>query len=562
MSTSPKIHLLPEHIIDQIKAGEVIERPSTLVKEILENSLDAGATQIDIHIINNGLDLISLTDNGIGIESEELPLAFCRHATSKIKRFEDIYHLSSYGFRGEALASIASISKITCETQTSKSYGLIKIEGGETITHQQESKSSSETGTKLFIKDLFYNTPVRMKFIQSKTSEKNQLKKVINSFLLLNPQIAFSLKWDEEEKVFYEAYSSEEQTKRISDVFGSKHQLSFHHQQTSYDGVHFEVFLSKESNRGNAHKNHYLFINERPIQDIQMHKIILNSAAHLWPEGETGHYLAFIKVPADEIDVNIHPNKTVIKLFRAPKVYSVISSTIKHIQYPQQTTSQSDSNQTVQSFQFSESQPNTEINYRSHNFKSDNQFENYFVNIHNNQSSDAGVDHMNQSFRILKRFEQLDLITFNHQLLIVSGENLARFHIRNLIEQQENELEVVPLMVSRPIHVNKKLSAENKQFFEKLGFELDEIASGAILLRSFPKDFQHFPYLSILEENFTSNKKILSYQDLSLNSLKDYKMSTDFMLQLFDRYNLVTLLENKVIKTLEESDIKDIYEKK
>ena len=122
-----QIQLLPEHIIDQIKAGEVIERPSTRIKEILENSIDAGATKIELHLIDNGLELISIKDNGKGIHAPDLPLAFCRHATSKIDRFEDIYHLNSYGFRGEALASIASISKMTCDSKTTNTEGLIKL---------------------------------------------------------------------------------------------------------------------------------------------------------------------------------------------------------------------------------------------------------------------------------------------------------------------------------------------------------------------------------------------------------------------------------------------------
>ena len=136
--TKQKIHLLPEHIIDQIKAGEVIERPSTLLKEMLENSIDAESTEISVHLRDNGLELINIQDNGNGIDSEDLPLAFCRHATSKIKRFEDIYHLHSYGFRGEALASIASIAKVRCESKTSGTTGSILIEGGETKSHHPQ----------------------------------------------------------------------------------------------------------------------------------------------------------------------------------------------------------------------------------------------------------------------------------------------------------------------------------------------------------------------------------------------------------------------------------------
>ncbi|MDH5414728.1 MAG: DNA mismatch repair endonuclease MutL, partial [Flavobacteriaceae bacterium] len=324
-----KIHLLPEHIIDQIKAGEVIERPSTLLKEIIENSIDAKSTKIDLHIINNGIDLISIEDNGVGINGDDLPMAFCRHATSKIDRFEDIYRLHSYGFRGEALASIASISRINCQSQTTQSKSQIKIEGGLTLLHQSEDAKSIKTGTKIYIKDLFYNTPVRMKFIQSQKTEKNQINKIINAFLLTQPQIHFSIKWDDHEKLIYPAQLQLQD--RVKDVFFKKKEVQLLETNNQYDGVNFKVLLSKESNRGNAHKFHYLFINERFVQDIQLHKVILNSAFGLWPDGETGHYIAFLDLPTDEVDVNIHPNKTIVKLFQVPKVLATVSGSIKQL---------------------------------------------------------------------------------------------------------------------------------------------------------------------------------------------------------------------------------------
>lgn len=252
-----KINLLPEHIIDQIKAGEVIERPSTLIKEIIENSIDAGSKNIELQLINNGMDLISLIDDGHGISKPELPLAFCRHATSKIERFEDLYTLYSYGFRGEALASIASISRINCEsTDKDGNSSLIKIEGGQIITHTDLGDMGLPSGTKLFIKDLFYNTPVRMKFLQSKTSERNHLRKIINSFLLIQPNIRFSIKWDEQEKENYPIESELE--KRIQRVIFKKNQnqkmISF---SQDYDGISVRGFVSEDSSRGSGHKANY-----------------------------------------------------------------------------------------------------------------------------------------------------------------------------------------------------------------------------------------------------------------------------------------------------------------
>jgi len=567
VSSKSKIHLLPEHIIDQIKAGEVIERPSTLLKEILENSLDAKSTQIDVHIVNNGIELISLIDNGIGIDSDDLPLAFCRHATSKIDRFEDIYHLHSYGFRGEALASIASISKITCETQTKNQYGLMKIEGGETKTHQTEKKKSAHTGTKLFIKDLFFNTPVRMKFIQSKTSEKNQLRKILNSFLLLNPETAFSIKWDEEEKQFYPAYSINEtddhQEKRIQDVIGTKQELNFYTNENIYDGVHFKIYVSKESNRGNAHKNHYLFINNRYVQDIQLHKIILNSASNLWPEGETGHYTAFISVPTDEIDVNIHPNKTVVKLFRAPKVYSVVSSTIKQIEskYSLKESRHHPTNEHEQSFDLNSTGVDQAIDYKSHDFKSSDNLNSYFDNLHSPHDNSESMNHTANS-PLIKNFGTFDLIQIDGEIFILNKKSLAILHTKHLLSLETENQETIPLMVSRPIRLASTQASKNTQFFEGCGFELDQIDAKTILLRSFPKGFQNYPYLSMLEENLNMKNTISTINEITFDFLNDYQFTNDFLIQIIELFGKVKLLELKSLKKVSEQDIKQIYERK
>ncbi len=206
MESKPSIKILPEHLIDQIKAGEVIEGAASLIKELVENSVDANSTQIKIHVENNGLDLISIEDNGLGMSMEELPLAFCRHATSKITRFEDLYSLGTFGFRGEALASIASISRVTTFSKPVEGLGgKLVYHGGKLISHLV--MENLEQGTSIFVRDLFYNTPVRFKFVKSKISEKNAILKIINSFIISNPSIYFSVKWDDKDKTIFQPTS-------------------------------------------------------------------------------------------------------------------------------------------------------------------------------------------------------------------------------------------------------------------------------------------------------------------------------------------------------------------
>ncbi len=212
------IELLPAHIIDQIKAGEVLERPAALLKELIENSIDAGSSEIHIQIIDNGLTLLSIEDNGCGMNFDNLPKAFLRHATSKLKNFEDLYQLQTFGFRGEALASVASSARVTCISQPenlTESGGKIIINGGhqELLTPQKQGQK----GTSLYIKDLFFNTPVRLKFIKSKTSEKAHLKKMIYSFIFSHPEIIFSVKFDDKEKEIYKKLPPQEFKKRLDE---------------------------------------------------------------------------------------------------------------------------------------------------------------------------------------------------------------------------------------------------------------------------------------------------------------------------------------------------------
>ncbi|MFT6633676.1 MAG: DNA mismatch repair protein MutL [Bacteriovoracaceae bacterium] len=549
-----RIQLLPEHIIDQIKAGEVIERPSTLIKEIIENSIDAGSTKIELHLIDNGLELISLIDNGKGISAVDLPLAFCRHATSKIDRFEDIYHLHSYGFRGEALASIASISKVSCETQTSTHLGLIKIEGGETLTHQEEDSRSKKTGTKLFIRDLFYNTPVRMKFIQSKTSEKNQLKKIINAFLLTHPEIEFSVKWDDKEKDFYPIKNDIKD--RVKDVLFKSKEIHFHEVENSYDGVNFKVLLTHQSTRGNAHKSHFLFINDRYVQDFQIHKIILNSASHIWPEGESGHYVAFLDLPADEIDVNIHPNKTVIKLFRAPKVFSVVSGSIKNsFQKHNINTRVSQEIQYTNELPLETQSPEfKDIEYHQVDFTQSHKVSNYFEDLHSsNKTQDS------DQLKSLFTFPDYSLYNFNNQLYLLKKNSLINFDLHQIIQSRALTEEIIPLLVSRPIKTEKKLNRDQLSLFGKLGYELDHLDNKTLVIRSFPKELQRFPYLKIAEyiinQRFTNKEEI----DFSNFNFDDYNEA--FLNDIIMKYPFSRLLENKAFIQLEQKDMAKFYGK-
>ena len=323
----PRIDLLPEHLIDQIKAGEVIERPGSLVKEILENAVDAGATKLELALRNNGLDLISLRDNGHGMRLADLPLAFCRHATSKISRFEDLYRLSSFGFRGEALASIAAISKVHCVSKTADAEASeIRIEGGEVTFQGHRLTSSGPGGTELVIQDLFYNTPARLKFVQSQQAEKLYLKKVIYSFVFSHPEIEFHLKLDEGDREIIPAHADLPQ--RLRSLF-PKAQGALLRTQRFYENTELELTVFPGNLKGPL-KCQYIFINGRYVLDKQLTRVVCNALQATFGTDDF-HYFVFFNLPADAIDVNVHPNKTVIKFLESSKLLSLLTSTVKEL---------------------------------------------------------------------------------------------------------------------------------------------------------------------------------------------------------------------------------------
>ncbi|MBF0207466.1 MAG: ATP-binding protein [Oligoflexia bacterium] len=353
-----KIRPLPEHVVNQIKAGEVIERPANLLKELLENSLDAGASRISIHLVNNGLELISVVDDGDGISYEDLPWAFVRHATSKIRGHEDLFNLASYGFRGEALASMASISRIGCTSipKDGGSGGKIVIEGGEIVEKLllegekaggREGGARGANGTAIFVRDLFYNTPVRLKFVRSKISERNALKRMIAAYVLCSPQVTFEVKWDNHEKEIYQG--GQEEIQRISSFMGMRKEIigPFVSEYEGHAVRGYVVFSLHQRQKGGQSDIEMIFVNRRIVTERNIHQRIiygteklLNSLSSL--NGLNGlnglnssgincnnfSYLFFIDVPPENLDVNVHPSKTQIKFLYPSIIYSLVNNAI------------------------------------------------------------------------------------------------------------------------------------------------------------------------------------------------------------------------------------------
>ncbi|MDY0151112.1 MAG: DNA mismatch repair endonuclease MutL [Candidatus Cloacimonas sp.] len=327
------INILSEDVRNKIAAGEVIERPASVVKELVENSLDAGSTSIIVVIENGGKDLIRVIDNGFGMSSDDALLAFERHATSKIRTVEDIIHIGSLGFRGEALPSIASVSNLSMLTRSKddEMATVIEFHSGKL---SNVSKTSANIGTVVTIRGLFNTLPARRKFLRTTAVEARHVLKYIHYQAILYPHVSFKLVMDDREKLSYIATS--ELSQRMSEVFGSGFfsddiiPISGSNGSYQVSGYIFGL----EDRRDKLIDAQYTFINGRFINDKTVkHSIktayepfILKTRA--WQKGTTPPYIIFVDVPAEQIDVNVHPAKHEVRFRENNLVHALIFETI------------------------------------------------------------------------------------------------------------------------------------------------------------------------------------------------------------------------------------------
>ena len=324
---SKRIEVLSASVVNKIAAGEVIERPASVVKELLENSVDAGATRIDVAIENGGIDLIRITDSGTGIPKDQLELAVTSHATSKISSADELFRVGTFGFRGEALASIAEISQFTLRSRTGDSdcgFELI-VNGGN---REPISAVGCATGTTIEVRNLFYNTPVRRKFMRTAQTERAHIVEAFTRIALANPHVHLTLTHNERSQ--FDLPPSEDWQGRIADFFGPEIAAGLLPVSSEGGGITIEGFVVEPSlNRAN-NRMQYLFLNDRYIRDRSLQHALRESYRGLLMTGRFP--IAFLKMtmPADQVDVNVHPAKLEVRFQDSGRLYSQLLSTIRN----------------------------------------------------------------------------------------------------------------------------------------------------------------------------------------------------------------------------------------
>lgn len=323
----PRIHQLPGSVISKIAAGEVIERPASVVKELLENSLDAGSTRIDIDIEQGGSELIRIVDNGSGIHPDDLALALSNHATSKLQSADDLFAVRTMGFRGEALSSIGGVAQVTLQSRPEAEPvgGEINCAGGELSPVRVWNGAA---GTRIEVRHLFFNTPVRRKFLRTATTEMGHICEIFTRIALARPGIHLVLKHNS--KQVYEVASSIPLLERIGLFFGADVRDQLYAIDAKQGGAHLFGYIADPAcERGNA-KSQYLFLNGRWIRDRSLGHALQEGYRGLLMSGRYAVAFLFLDLPPDEVDVNVHPTKAEVRFRDASALYAFFLATVRN----------------------------------------------------------------------------------------------------------------------------------------------------------------------------------------------------------------------------------------
>ena len=320
------IKILPTEVSNKIAAGEVVQRPSSVLKEILENSIDANSSKIKIVIKNAGKNLIQVIDDGQGMSRNDMYKSFVKHATSKINKVDDIFSINSMGFRGEALAAIASVSMIEMSSsKLNENDGyFIELNGGKIIS---EKELIGNKGTSIKVQNLFYNVPARRNFLKSDFVELKHIINVFNNIALSHNEIEFSF-INNGEEIFY--LKKESLRKRIISIFGEKIRENLIPLNEDTQIASLNGFILKPGFAKKSRSNQYIFVNNRSVKSQFINHSIFSSFDGLLRDGYYPGYFLFINIDPTKIDVNVHPNKTEIKFDDDQNLYSIINSAVKH----------------------------------------------------------------------------------------------------------------------------------------------------------------------------------------------------------------------------------------
>lgn len=321
-----KINLLPEEVASQIAAGEVVERPASVVKELVENAIDAGAARIDIRVEGAGQRLVEVEDDGSGIQADDLGRAVARHATSKLQTAEDLFHIQTLGFRGEALASIGSVSHLTITSRVLDSIlgARIRVDGGKVSV---EEKVGSPAGTAIRVEDLFYNTPARLKFLKKDLTERQQVTAFVTRYALAYPKIAFHLTLEGASE--FATSGSGDHREVLAKIYGVEFARQLLEVDFAEETYSITGFISPISQTRSNRREITFFVNGRWVQDFALTTALMKAYQTYLMVGRYPTAVIFLKLPAEEVDVNVHPTKAEVRFREPERMFALMQRAVR-----------------------------------------------------------------------------------------------------------------------------------------------------------------------------------------------------------------------------------------
>jgi len=481
----PQISILPPELCNKIAAGEVVERPASVVKELIENALDAGSTEITVEVGHGGKRMIRVTDNGTGMDREDALLCFRQHATSKIREYDDLFNIRTLGFRGEALPSIAAVSRVKIITGRKGATGTaMELQGGEL----QETRDAPVAGTSVEVRDLFFNTPARRKFLKTDSTELFHIIDAVTKEGLSNPETAFSLIVDHNETIsLAEAAGIRE---RIMQLYGEEFLAGLIETTAVGEGIEMQAFISNSSSFRNTRAHQFIFLNRRPIKDQSVSHAVYRAFEGILPPDKHPLYFIYLRLDPQKVDFNVHPTKREVRFEHKEIVYRFIVSHLRD-------AVKQDRREFVQEF----SQPvaddgDSPAQTSSGKFAT--------------QVFSAGMPSVSENLEFAYR-PSLPYIYLGGTFIAVSGKGGLTIidhhaaHERILFERLLNGGESLSrqLLFPRQVQVTGKehiLLTRNRELLMTLGFEIDEFGKNTILVRSVPAEIADADIPAILPD--------------------------------------------------------------
>lgn len=540
------IKLLPDSVANQIAAGEVIQRPASAVKELMENALDAGATQIDLVVKDAGKSMIMVVDNGCGMSETDARLCFERHATSKISKAEDLFAIRTLGFRGEALASIAAIAQVELKTRRKEDEVGVKIINEGSVVKEQ-SLVPMQPGTTFTVKNLFFNVPARRNFLKSPQAEMRHIVDEFTRVSLMNPEIGFTLTSDGKE--VYHLYPGNLK-QRIMGLFGASYEERLLPVRQEAERVRIDGYIVKAEYAKKTRGEQYFFVNKRFIKHNYLHHAIENAFMEMIPKDSFPGYFLNIEVDPADIDINIHPTKTEVNFLDVKLVYAILHAAVRkaigqHNLSPMIDFDESADLNNDFSAALGMSQPlaipNVPLDpnfnpFRKEGTSRESHWEGSYQPQHNTPSGDwrllygERTDLPHESFEPKEetkpncqylQLNQSYIVTTVKSGLLVIDQHLA--HMRVLFEKYLKELEnhsgmsqqeLFPQALSLNMN-DASLLKELLPELENLGFALEQANPTTFMVNGTPADAAGCDAVDLLEKILDNNK--LNRTDLQLD---------------------------------------------